>query len=55
LPGDLAATDRIFIQAVMADVREMFHMDFELTDEQELIREAVREFADADVAGARAL
>ena len=25
-------------------------MDFELTDEQELIREAVREFADAEVA-----
>ena len=25
-------------------------MDFELTDEQELIREAVREFADTEVA-----
>ena len=35
----------------MADVREMFlNMDFELTDEQELIREAVREFADTELA-----
>ncbi len=34
----------------MADVRERLDMDFELTDEQELIREAVREFADTEVA-----
>ena len=28
-------------------------MDFELTDEQELVREAVREFADSELAPAR--
>ena len=51
LPGDLAATDlRYSTRPAWSAFGRCPYMDFELTDEQELIRSAVREFAESELA-----